>query len=206
MAEHEIVVEPREMSGKGPARQLRKSGKVPGILYGHKETPLQFAFDPNEFSKRLRASGRGKNTLFRLKGLDRDAVALIKDLQVHPVRREITHLDFLEVRSEDTVVADVPVRTTGRSAGQVAGGNLQLSMRTVKVRCNAFKIPEEILIDVTPMQLNETFRVGQLELPKGVTSVENERLAIVAIKESRTSRMQQQDGEEAGEEEAAVES
>lgn len=198
--EQEIVVERREPGGKGAARQLRSSGRVPGILYGHKEAPLNFSIDPNEFNKRLRASGRGRNTLFKVKGLDRDATALVKDMQIHPVRRELVHLDFLEVRSDDVIVADVPVRTTGRAVGQVQGGSLQLAMRTVKVRCKAFEIPEEIVIDVTPMQLNETFRVGALQLPDGVERVENERLAIVTIRESRASRMMAQDQEGASEE------
>jgi len=197
MAEQEIVVERRDGRGKGPTRQLRAQGKVPGVLYGHKEEPRAFSLDPNEFSKRLRASGRGRNTLFRVKGLDREATVLVKAMQVHPVRREITHLDFLEVRSDDVIVAEVPVRTRGRAAGQVQGGSLQLAMRTVKVRCKAFEIPNEIVIDVAPMQLNETFRVGQLDLPKGVESVESERLAIVTIKESRASRMMAQEQEEA---------
>jgi len=196
MAEQEIVVDGREQSGKGPTRQLRAKGRVPGIMYGHKEKPLSFSMDPNEFNKRVRASGRGKNTLFRVKGLEREATAMVKDIQIHPVRREITHLDFMEVRAEDVVIAEIPVRTEGRAAGQVQGGTVQLAMRTVKVRCKAFEIPKEIVIDIRPMQLNETFRVGQLQLPDGAESVESERLAIVTIKESRASRMAQQDGDE----------
>lgn len=199
MAEQEIVVERRDQSGKGPTRQLRAQGRVPGILYGHKEQPLSFSLDPNEFNKRLRASGRGRNTLFKVKGLEREATVLVKEMQVHPVRREITHLDFLEVRAEDMIVAEVPVRLTGRAAGQVQGGTVQLAMRTVKVRCKAFEIPKELVIDITPMQLNETFRVGKLELPAGVETIESERLAIVTIRESRASRMaSKEEGEEAG--------
>lgn len=197
MVEQEIVVEGREMSGKGPTRQLRAEGRVPGIMYGHKEQPLSFSVDPNEFNKRVRASGRGRNTLFKVKGLEREATVMVKDIQIHPVRREITHLDFLEVRADDVVVAEVPVRTEGRAAGQVQGGTVQLAMRTVKVRCKAFEIPKEIVIDIRPMQLNETYRVSQLQLPEGVESIESERLAIVAVKESRASRTSTTEGEEA---------
>ncbi len=198
MTQQEIQVEPREQYGKGPARRERLGGRVPGVLYGHKEEPLTFTLDPSDFHKCLRNSGVGRNTVFKVNGLPRGATALIKDLQIHPVRRNVLHVDFLEVRDGDRLVVEVPVRTTGRAAGQVAGGDLQIAMRTIKLDCPAFGIPDEILIDVTPMKLNETVRIGDLPLPNNVKFVESERLAVVAIKESRRSKQlaQTSDGAE----------
>ncbi|MEM1024425.1 MAG: 50S ribosomal protein L25 [Myxococcota bacterium] len=201
MSVTEIEVAPRDQLGKGPSRKLRASGRVPGVLYGHKEQPVKFSVDPKVFFQTLRGTGMGKNTIFKVKGLGREATCLIKEMQQDPVRWDLLHLDFLEVRETDQVVVDIPVNVHGRAVGVVAGGSLQRAKRTLRVKCSPFQIPKSVELDVTPMQLGDTVRVGDVELPQGVEPIESARLAIVAVKESRRSRQQaaaeaQADGEE----------
>ena len=108
MEQQVIEVEPRTPGGKGDARKLRSEGKIPGVLYGHKEEPLAFSLKPAVLRKQLRASGMGRNTVFQVKGLGREALALLKDAQIDPVRRDLLHVDLLEVRESDRVVVEVP--------------------------------------------------------------------------------------------------
>lgn len=188
MSQTEIAVTARSERGKGAARRMRAAGRVPGILYGHKEPPRAFAVDPNEFFKRLRATGFGRNTLFKVTGLDREVTALIREMQLHPVRRELVHLDFLEVTDSDQVDVEVPVKTRGRAKGMVAGGDLQVAKRSVRVKCSPLAIPKEIVLDITPLEIGQSIRVQDLPLPDGAEHVEAPRLAVVNIKESRRSR------------------
>ncbi|MGF1509991.1 MAG: 50S ribosomal protein L25 [Myxococcota bacterium] len=184
----EIEVSRRDQMGKGPARRLRARGQVPAVVYGHKEAPVALELDPKNFLKHLRTSGMGRNTLFKLKGLDREPTCLVKDMQFDPVRRDLRHVDLHEVRESDRVLVDIPVRLTGRAVGVIAGGDLSLAKRTLTVRCSPMNIPKQVVLDVSPMGLGATIRVGDVALPENVESVENPRLAVVTVKESRRSR------------------
>jgi large subunit ribosomal protein L25 len=190
MTATELQVTRREGLGKGAARKLRATGQVPGIVYGHKEQPTPISLDPKAFFKGLRSSGMGRNTLFHLRGLDRDVTCLVREMQLDPVRRDLRHLDLQEVRDGDEVVAEVPVKTTGRAAGVVAGGDLALTKRTLTIKATPVRIPKEFVIDVTSMGLNATVRVSDVPMPDGVLSIESPRLAVVTVKESRRSRQQ----------------
>lgn len=186
----EIEVAPREALGKGGSRKLRAEGKVPAVLYGHRENPAALTLDPHLFFKQLRSTGFGRNTLFKLKGLAREVTALVKDMQQDPVRWDLIHLDFVEVRDGDSVVVEVPVKVSGRAAGVIAGGSLAQSKRSMTVRCSPFNIPKSVDLDVTKLQLNDVIRVSDITLPDGAVSTESGRLAVVAVKESRASRQQ----------------
>jgi len=190
MSVTEIEVAPRDQLGKGPSRRLRATGRIPGVLYGHKEESVNFSVDPHLFFKTLRSTGMGKNTIFKVKGLGREATCLIKEMQQDPLRWDLIHLDLLEVRETDSVTVDIPVNVHGRAAGVVTGGELQRAKRSLRVKCSPFEIPKSVELDVTPMQLGDTIRVGDIELPEGVKPVESERLAVVSVKESRRSRQQ----------------
>src|SRR5688500_1649811 len=113
--ENVIEVQPRAQHGKGAARKLRATGKIPGVLYGHKEAPIPFEVDPTLLRKSLRSSDLGRNTVLTIRGLNREVLALVKDTQVDPVGRDVLHIDLIEVRSTDRVIVEVPVVLTGKS-------------------------------------------------------------------------------------------
>ena len=184
MEQQVIEVEQRGPRKKGAVRKLRASGKIPGILYGHKEAPVPFAVNPLELRKKLRASGQGRNTIFKVTGLGREVLALLKATQVDPVRRDLLHIDMIEVREGDVMKVDVPLVFSGKPEGVVAGGELQIVRRTIEVQCNALRIPKQIDVDLTPILLGQALHASDLTFPEGVV-VTNTRAAIATVRAPR---------------------
>ncbi len=177
----DVEVQPRSAKGKGPARKLRKSGAIPGVMYGHKEASQPFSVDPKELDRRVRSSGFGRNTVLRVHGLERDVLALLKHTQIDPVKRNLLHIDLIEVREDEKVVVKVPVKFTGKSKGVVLGGILQVIRRELKLHCTPTTIPREIEVDVTELEINQTLHIEEIQLPDGVTSFGTKNWAIVAV-------------------------
>ncbi|MEL6184023.1 MAG: 50S ribosomal protein L25, partial [Myxococcota bacterium] len=192
----QIELEKRTETGKGSARKTRDGGKIPGILYGHKNEPVMFSADSHGFGQLLNKSDFGRNQLLDVRGVDRDVTVLIKDIQVHPVSRRILHLDLIEVKDDDRVTVTVPVRHEGRAAGQSAGGTLQLLMRNVKVTCNPRQIPSAITIDVRPLGLGDSVLVGDLAIPEGAETIGNQKLIVLTVKAPRVSGKAQDEGDD----------
>lgn len=182
-----IQLEKRETTGKGHARKARQAGRIPGILYGHKQDPIMFDVDEHGFELTVHQSPYGRNQLFAIEGVGRDVEVLIKDVQVHPVNRKLIHVDLLEVREGDRLKVEVPVQPKGRAAGQSAGGTLQLIKRTVKMMCPPRNIPESIVVDVTKLNVGEDVTVGDLPLPEGASMIGEDRLVVITIKPPRVS-------------------
>ncbi len=197
MDAHVLEVEKRTPGKKGAARKLRAGGRVPAVLYGHKQEPTHLSFDPRVLEKLMRDSGLGVNTLFALQGLDREVQALIKEAQQHPVHRALLHLDFAEVRDGDRVVVDVPIEYNGRPEGVVAGGTLVKVRRTMKVRSAPNLIPPLISIDVSKMQIADISHLGDIALPDGVECAEAPKITAVYVKAPRVAKQTGDDAEEA---------
>lgn len=186
--EQVINVEPRTPAKKGGARKLRAQGKIPGILYGAKESALAFTADPAQVERTLTLSGFGKNTVITLKGLDREAKCLLKDAQLDPVKRRLLHIDLIEVSPTAELVLDIPIEITGKAKGVVMGGMVQQARRVFKVRAKPDAIPSKIVIDITELDLGQSIRAGQVALPAGVTSALPESLTLVAVNAPRGSK------------------
>lgn len=179
--EHQISVEPRTVDGKGSARKLRRAGKVPGILYGHKEKPLPFALNPRDLDKILAAAGTGRNTVLKVQGLERDVLALVKDSQVDPVRRTAVHIDLLEVREDEAVAVEVPLHFVGKPAGIVKGGQLQAVRFALRVYAKPLSIPRVIDVDVSHLDINDVIHVRDVKLPEGIRPALPGHLTIVIL-------------------------
>jgi large subunit ribosomal protein L25 len=186
--EQVINVEPRTPNKKSGARKLRAQGKIPGILYGAKESAVPFAVDPAQVERTLKSSGFGKNTLITLKGLDREAICLLKDAQLDPVKHKLLHLDLIEVNAKDDLVLDIPIEITGKAKGVVMGGMVQQARRVFKVRAKPNAIPTKITLDVTELELGDGIRAGEVKLPAGVVSALPESLTLVAVNAPRGSK------------------
>jgi large subunit ribosomal protein L25 len=183
-----INVEPRTPNKKSGARKLRATGKIPGVLYGHKEGTVSFAVDPLIMERTLTHSGFGRNTVITLKGLDREAHCLLKDAQRDPVKRRLLHVDLIEVGRDDELALDIPLEVTGRAKGVVMGGVVQLARRTFKVRAKPGAIPKKIILDVTELELGGSIRAGQVSLPAGVSSALPEATPLVAVNAPRGAK------------------
>ncbi len=202
MEQQVIDVEVRSENGKGAARKLRATGKIPAILYGHKEQPTALALDPRQLRKQLRASALGRNTVLKLQGLQREVMALIKETQIDPIRRDLLHVDLFEVRATDKVTVDVPLEFEGKPVGVVKGGEFAILERVVKLQAGPLQIPRSVTVNVTALDLGQTIHVGELPLPEGVTFAGDTKLAVASMKAPRSETPA--GGGEAGAEGAAA--
>lgn len=179
-----LQAEVRTESGKGPARRLRLSGKVPAVVYGPGIQPTALTVNPTELLKGLR-SKRGRNVAYDLTFGGKTALVMVRDVAVDPVTRELLHVDFLSVAPEKPVVVTVPLATTGRAKGVVKGGQLNVTLRTVPLLSPPKVIPEEILLDVSGLDLGDLIAVKDLVLPEGVSSTLPADRTLVSVTENR---------------------
>ena len=179
-----LQAEVRTESGKGPARRLRASGKIPAVVYGPGIQPTPLTVNPTELLKGLR-SKRGRNVAYELTFDGKQTLVMVRDLEVDPVTRDLLHVDFLSVAPDKAVSVTVPLATTGRAKGVVKGGQLNVTLRTVPLLSPPKVIPEEILVDVTGLDLGDSFAVKDLVLPEGVTCTLPAERTLVSIQENR---------------------
>ncbi len=176
-----LQVEVRAGRGKGPARQLRANGQLPAVLYGPGVETTVLSVSPRELEKALTTEYR-RNVVLRLDVGGAEHLAMVKELQVHPVTRRPIHLDLYRVSPEREVTTTVPVTTSGRAIGVQKGGKLNVVFREVPVRVAPNKIPAAIDINVAHLDVGDVFKVTELALPEGVTVLlpPDRRLALVS--------------------------
>lgn len=181
--EVEFALEPKATSGKGPARQTRATGKVPAIVYGPDLTPTMVSFREQDLVKAL-STPAGRNVFLRLKTDDsklNGSRVIVKELQVHPVKRVFVHADFYRLDPSKVIHANVPIRFEGTAAGVKLGGILQIAQRDVLVACLPDDLPEAIVMDVTDLKPGHSIHVQDLTIPEGVRILSDPKLALCAV-------------------------
>lgn len=160
---------PRNETGKGPAARLRREGKIPAVAYGKALPSITLAISPKALLSTLK-SPHGKNSVIEL-GLEDKAglTVLVQDYSYHPVTRELTHVDFVQIALDKEVDVEVPFSTHGKAVGITAGGTLRVVYRSLPIRCLPEKIPVKIDHDITNVNLNEAVKASHLKLPDGVS-------------------------------------
>lgn len=200
----ELLAETRSTTGKGAARSLRRQAKIPGVVYGPKAEPFPIAVAGNELEKLLREMGE-ESKLLKLNVADGQNLqthqVLIREVQVHPVRRQFLHVDFYEVPLDLPIVVEVPVELLGEAAGVKEGGLLNLIRRTLAVRCLPGDIPEKVQIDVTSLEIGSTVHVADLVQQVPFELADEEHLTVVTINapEAVAEPVEAEEGEEAEE-------
>jgi len=171
----------RDQSGKGPSHRLRRAGKIPAVAYGKDLPAVTVAISPKDLLKIL-ASDHGQNSVLELgiEGGDTLTV-MVRDYSYHPLTRELTHADFVQVKLDQPVQVDVPFRCLGKSKGVITGGILQQIFRRIPVRSLPDKIPASIDIDITDLDIGDSLKVAQLTMPEGVTILLSEDQTIVVV-------------------------
>lgn len=191
----------RARTGKEVAKKLRRQGLVPAILYGPQTEPLPLTVKLSEL-KRVLQRYRGEQLIFNLTvqkdGESEQHLALIKELQYHPVTDEIIHADFYEIRMDRPVEVDVPVEITGKAKGVQRGGLLELIMHEITVSCLPDRIPDRIVIDVSDLDIGDTLHVRDLTPPEGVKFAEDPDEPVVTVVEVEAEG-EEEAAEEAGE-------
>jgi large subunit ribosomal protein L25 len=155
--------------GTGAARKLRQNGLIPAICYGAGQDAVQIQISPTELQKALDPK-RGRNTLLKLhiEGDKAPTAVLLKDAQHTKLRGDLVHADFLRVKLDKPVRANVPLLLTGKSEGVKAGGIMHQVYRRLDILTLPERIPEQIEIDVTALQMGESIHVSDLKLPEGI--------------------------------------
>jgi large subunit ribosomal protein L25 len=177
-----LKAEARTRTGKGSARTARREGKIPAVVYSHFAEPVAIAVDPVELRKAVTGSEHGFNTVLKIElNGGGSKTALLKEWQVDPVSRQLLHADFLEIKMDERLSAEVPVNLKGRAQGVIDGGVLSQIRRVLTVRCLPGKIPLEIAIDVSKMKINDVLHVSDLTPPEGVEIPYNNDFTIVVI-------------------------
>ena len=182
-----LTVTLRNTTGhKGASKALRTQGKVPGVCYGAsingRIEPLSIIVDVKELKKALDPV-RKQNTVIDLTidgGAKKHTLhALVKEYQLHPLRREITHVDLLAIDPNKEVLATVPLEFVGKPKGAVDGGQIRIVMRSVDVRAKPSDIPVKLTVDVSPLEIGDVIHVSAIGLPANTVAVSNRDLAVV---------------------------
>ena len=185
----ELVAEFRETQGKGASRRLRHDGKVPAILYGGHTAARTLTLSHQKLLIMLE-NERFYSTILNLKVGDQSQAAILKDVQRHPFKNAIVHIDFQRVEENEKIRISIPLHFTGAavSPGVKSQGGLVSHMRNeAEVSCLPKDLPEFIEVDISGLSLNESIHLSQLKVPAGVVLVElaKEDAAVVAIHSPR---------------------
>ncbi len=181
MAEIVLNVEVRERTGTGGARQARREGKVPGVLYGGTRAPVPIAVPLNEFRKSL-YSGKLLGHLVTLKYGNETQGVIAKDIQFDPVSDVPVHFDLYRVDEHQLVKIAVPVRFIHQDEcrGLKRGGTLNIARHEVELYAPADEIPEELVFDLKGLEIGDTIRISSTTLPKGVEPAIHDRDFVIA--------------------------
>ena len=200
MSEVRISADPRDKFGKGAARQLRRDGKIPAVLYGHKEEAVHLALPEHELFLALKTP----NVLLNLDLGSRQQLALPKAVQKDPVRRTIEHVDLLLVRRGEKVTVEVQVVTVGEIA---SGGLLEHTLNTLSIEAEATHIPTSIELSIEGLQVGAQVLAKDIPLPRGAElSTDPEHIVVHVLASPTAEQMAGDTGEAAGGESESGES
>lgn len=175
-----LDVQPRTETGKGPARRARAAGKVPAVFYGPSAAPQPVYVDAREMSHALHTVA-GANVLITLKLNGESHLAVPREIQRHPIRGTLVHVDFVNVARNVKITADVPLQLVGESAGVKAGGQLDQHTHTVTIEALPAEIPPAIEVDISGLEIGETLTVADVKAPAGVEILSHAEDLVVAV-------------------------
>lgn len=183
-----IAVEARDPAknkgtGSRVARKLRTQGKIPAIIYGHKQTNQPITIGRDEVWQMIKKSTH----LAQLKIGDATEMVLVRDVQWDHLGKEIIHLDFARVSADESISTEIKLDLHGTAPGIAEGGVLDFLIHTLTVQCRATSIPDSIRVDVSDLHLDKAIHVRDLKLPEGVTTDIDPELTIAHVTTPRTS-------------------
>src|SRR5687767_1461406 len=180
---------PRALARRGGAKKLRTSGRVPAVIYGGKSKPQNVEIKSKDLENLIHHSV-SENILLDL-AIEGDAkktrLALLKEVQHHPLRSEILHVDFHEVSADEKVTVMVPVETAGEAAGvKTGGGVLEHVLFKIRVRALPKDLPEVIHVDVSHLEIGQTIHLGDIKPPAGVELMGDKKVSVISVAEPIT--------------------
>ena len=191
----------RNMLKKGPAGRLRKEGKIPAVIYGHKK-PVHISVDAKEVDTKFYTIS--ENTIITINVKDKEYEVLVKEFQENVMLGQLSHIDFFEIERGKILKTRIPVYLTGTSIGVKEGGLLEHRLHEIDIECLPKDIPEKIEVDITELQIGESVHVSDLAFPESVkilNIMEQSVVSITTIKAEVEPEVEEEELEE-GEEEA----
>jgi large subunit ribosomal protein L25 len=198
----------REQSGKGFARSLRRSEKIPAVVYGHGYKPVSITLDGIVLNKMFKP-GRENAAEFQLISLQIDSdgaqtetQVMIKEIQRHPLKQNIEHIDFFAVKMDEPVVASVHIRLHGKPEGVNLGGILRHILREIEVKSLPADIPSHLDLEIGHLLVGDAIHVSDLEVPENVQIITDLSAAVVnimmpsVIKDDEKEEQEQEEGQE----------
>jgi len=179
---------PRSQVQRAEVKKLRASGRVPATIYGRQAAPQNLEVNSKEFADLLNHSA-SENLLVDL-SVESDArakrLALVQEIQHHPLNGKVLHVDFHEVAETEKVTVLVPVETTGESVGvKTGGGTLEHILFKLKVRSLPKDLPEQIVLDVSALEIGKSIHIGDIKAPEGVEILGDKHITVVAVSAPR---------------------
>lgn len=194
MKRFDLAVASREANGKGPSRQLRMAGRIPGVIYGAGE-PQKVSLDYREFERLIK--GGAEKALLDLKkdGDNNVGVAILREIQKDPVTRRYLHVDLYSIRMDQENVFEVAVQGHGTPVGVREGGILETHLRKISVRCLPANLPTSFDVDITGLGGGQTLHVSDLPLTEGVTLVTDGGEVLFTVTQVRGEKAAAAEGE-----------
>jgi large subunit ribosomal protein L25 len=199
-----LVADVGRPTGSAASRRLRGDGHIPGVLYGHGMEPLSVAVERRDLRVAL-SGAAGVNTVLDLTVDGTVYPAIVKDLQRHPVRRNVIHVDFIQVNLDEEITVAVPLRLVGEAKNvEQEGGLVDPAVDSIEVLTTPRNIPAEFVVDVSEMEMDTVIRLGDVPMPAGVTATGDPESPVVTVLTMRAevAEIEAIDAEVAAEQEA----
>lgn len=203
MQQANLEVQPRDRFGKQQARDLRKAGGVPAVLYGRAQETVALQLDARTFRQFLRTYG--ENVIINMEvSAGTTETVIIKDIQRHPVdKQRLIHADFIRISLDEPVTSAVPLVFVGNPPGVQLGGVLETPLRSVSLRCLPIQMPTELRVDVSNLEIGDTIHVSALTLDEDIQILDELDRTIAIVSQPRVQleeETEDEDGEGAEEE------
>jgi large subunit ribosomal protein L25 len=184
-----LKAQKRTVIGRNAIKKIKKEGLVPGVVYGSQAEPMALQVSARELTSVL-AHASSEHVLVELEinddGQSTNRLALIQEVQHHPLRRELLHVDFHAVSTTEKITSEVPIEAVGDPLGvRTFGGLLEYSLRSLEVECFPQDLPDIVRVDVTNLNIGEAFHVRDIPLPSGVEALTDADLTVVSVVASR---------------------
>lgn len=193
-----LNAEPRTLSRRGGNKKLRESGRVPAVIYGRQTKPENVEVVARELDDLIHHSA-SENILVDLNLNKAKRLALVQEVQHHPLNGKVVHVDFHEVSENEKVTVMVPLETVGEAAGvKTGGGVLEHVLFKIKVRALPKDLPEQIVVDVSHLEIGKSIHLGEIKPPANVEILGDKKVPVIAV------ALPKSEAEEAAEAEAAA--
>ncbi len=193
----ELKTQIRKTTGNGPARALRRQGRIPAILYGPAKESLLLTVEKAELELALKNRSVGQIVLNLIiqNGKESKHTAMIKELQTHPVTRNYFHIDFYEVAMDRKITVNVPVIPTGTAKGVELGGVLQIVRRELEVMCLPTNIPKAFEIDTTDLDIGDSIHVEDIPHDEDVEIPADVNFTVIAVLSPKVEEIEEEEAE-----------